>query len=338
MSNNSQCSILIVDDLQENLFVLNHVLKSRGYKVYQETKGTDAIISAQKNSPDLILLDLMMPEMNGFEVCQKLKSNTKTKEIPVVFLTSNISVESNIKGLDAGAIDYIFKPFNKNLLLKKVEHLLNVKKRLQKSLQYDPLTNLLVRDSLVKSIEEKLIPHANTANKKIAVITLNLSRFKFINDSHGREFGDQILLEFSGRLKKEMDKKDLLARTGGDEFCLVIPELENKEVFETLFAGLLSALAEPYIIDEHNLFIRSNIGVSFYPNDAKNTDNLLQSSTRAMYNTKQTLGIDYTYYNNSLEENTKTLAFIENELYTAYTRRDFTLFYQPQFDAKALRY
>lgn len=331
-------SILIVDDLKENLFVLNHVLKSNNYEVYLETNGRDAIQAAEENRPDLILLDLMMPDMDGFEVCQKLKEIEETSDIPIVFLTSNISVESNLKGLNLGAADYIFKPFNKNLLLKKVEQLLDNKRKLQDSLEYDPLTNLLVRESLYKSLKEKLIPNANSKDKLLAVMTFDLSRFKFINDTHGRKFGDEVLLAFSKRIKKHMSYNDLLARTGGDEFCLVVAELDDQVKFENLFADLLSTLAEPYSMKGKNLFIRCNVGVSFYPNDEEDAAALLQFSTRAMYNTKQTLGVEYTYYNKSLEEDTRTLAFIENELYAAYTRKDFTLYYQPQFNPTVNKY
>jgi signal transduction histidine kinase len=125
---NSQFSILVVDDIKENLTVLGSILKQSGYRIALADNGAVAIDFARKREPDLILLDVMMPDMDGYETCQIIKKNPKIANIPIIFITARSDMESTVKGFDLGAVDYIVKPFNRKELLARVQTHLSLKK------------------------------------------------------------------------------------------------------------------------------------------------------------------------------------------------------------------
>jgi diguanylate cyclase (GGDEF)-like protein len=328
-------TVLVVDDLRDNLEVLEHVLKSNNYKVLLAPTGMDALELLKQNRPDLIMLDLMMPEMDGFEVCKRIKASEKTSNIPILFLSSNMNSNCHLKGLELGASDYVIKPFNKEILLKKVAQFINIQKQIH---GLDPLTKLPNRESMLQILSNDILPDAEKNSSEIAVLTLNLSRFKFINDTYGRSVGNKILVEAAERGMKYLKGKGLLARTGGDEFTFILHHFKSLLDFKTQVKLISQALSEPYFLKKNTIRTKFNIGAAFYPKNGLKAERLLQCSMRAMYRSKQSFNLEYVEYSVSIGTDSSSNALIEKELYSAFLRRDFELHYQPQYEIASKEY
>jgi diguanylate cyclase (GGDEF)-like protein len=222
--------ILIVDDTVKNLQLLGSVLKAENYKIALATNGNQAVMIANDINPDLILLDVMMPELNGFETCKKLKSIHKTSEIPVIFLTAKVETEDIIEGFKVGAVDYVTKPFNTYELkarvkthveLKISKDLLEQKNVILKKLSItDGLTGLFnhryTTDALSKLVEEN-----NRYREPLSISMLDIDNFKKVNDEYGHLFGDEVLVKISNSIEGSLRKTDMVGRYGGEEFLVL---------------------------------------------------------------------------------------------------------------------
>jgi len=252
--------ILIVDDAATNIQVLGNILDRENYEIAVSTDGVQALKMIDEISPDLILLDVMMPRMDGFEVCRKLKESSRTRDIPVIFLTARTETDDIVTGLRMGAVDYVTKPFSSYELLARVgthvelkrcrdyiinsnrslreeietrERLMNENKRLMEELvRYNRmLENLAVRDSLTglynhKNIMERLEDEVNESARyghPLSVIMFDLDHFKDINDRFGHLVGDEILVRVSSAISSRIRKVDIAGRYGGEEFLVILP-------------------------------------------------------------------------------------------------------------------
>jgi diguanylate cyclase (GGDEF)-like protein len=240
-------SIVIVDDMPDNLHLLTDILKSHGYKVRPVSSGAQALETIHKEPPELILLDIMMPDMDGFEVCRSLKADEGTKEIPIIFLSALNEVFDKIKAFKAGGIDFITKPFQVEEVLARVrthltiqaqqkalalrnEELLNKNaliteqaKKLELMATRDFLTGLSNRrDFLERAGQEE--KRFNRSGRLFAFVLLDIDHFKRVNDTFGHGCGDEVLSSVSRGLEKVLRSQDILARWGGEEFICLLPE------------------------------------------------------------------------------------------------------------------
>jgi len=235
--------ILIVDDTVKNLQVLGTILKAENYKIAVATNGNQAISIANDTNPDLILLDVMMPELDGFQTCKKLKSIPGTSEIPVIFLTAKVETEDIIEGFKAGAVDYITKPFNSYELkarvkthveLKISKDLLEQKNAILKKLSItDGLTGLFnhryTMDALSRLIEEN-----NRYKQPLSISMLDIDDFKKANDEYGHIFGDEVLVKISNSIESCLRKTDMVGRYGGEEFLVLFAHINLKGAVESV--------------------------------------------------------------------------------------------------------
>jgi diguanylate cyclase (GGDEF)-like protein len=232
--------ILVVDDVPVNVQLLTTYLASVGYDVFTARDGQEALDRVPVVQPDLILLDVMMPKLNGFEVCERLKSDSATKIIPVIMVTALNEIEDKIKATESGADDFVSKPFNKLELLTRVKSLLRIKQlhdelrakvkeleqareRLRQLAITDGLTGLYNHRYLKEHLEQELL-RANRHQLHASVVMLDIDHFKKFNDTYGHPAGDAILRTIAKLLKENIRKIDLAARYGGEEFCLVLVE------------------------------------------------------------------------------------------------------------------
>ncbi len=224
--------LLVVDDEPSILRLLRQRLESFGCQVITLTGGTDVLKTAREQMPDLIMVDVMMPDLDGFTVCQQLKEDPEVRDIPVVLLTARSEVESRIKGLEIGAHDYIPKPFDATELIARVRAALRVKflqdelkaanKMLEQLATNDALTDLPNR----RSFDEQFfleVERARRSSQVLSVIMIDLDGFKQINDTHGHQVGDEALRQIGRILSGRPRRTDLAARYGGDEFVWVLP-------------------------------------------------------------------------------------------------------------------
>lgn len=216
--------ILIVDDDLTILKVEEYNLEKAGYEVITAHDGEEALKKVQEEKPDLIILDVKMPLMDGYEVCQRIREDRLKSHIPIIMLTVKKDVEDTIKGLKTGANDYIIKPFNPQELLARVEGNLL---RSRHDIQANPLTGLPGNISIMDNIEESI-----KAGKHFSVLYLDLDNFKPFNDTYGYERGDEVIKLTASIiiqvLKESGNPDDFIGHIGGDDFIvLTTPEKVN---------------------------------------------------------------------------------------------------------------
>lgn len=234
--------ILIVDDVARNLQVLGTILSKENYKIAAANNGEQAISIANSTLPDLILLDIMMPGINGYEACARLKKNPKTRDIPIIFLTAKIELDDIVKGFETGAVDYITKPFNSvellvrtktHLELKISRDLLKIKnEQLEKLAITDGMTGLYNHRYIIDSLSER-ITEARRYKQPLSVIMLDIDYFKKVNDNYGHTFGDFVLVRISTIIEETIRKTDIAGRYGGEEFLIIYTNTDNKSAFNT---------------------------------------------------------------------------------------------------------
>jgi diguanylate cyclase (GGDEF)-like protein len=235
----SKYRILVVDDHEDNIELLRARLEARGYIVDSAADGQAALDQVDRQCPDLILLDVMMPKMDGIEVVRRLKKNSALPFIPVIMQTALDSTENKVEGLDAGADDYITKPINFAELEARVNSLLRIKKlqvelaerEKQLSALNDKLREISLTDGLTKvdnrrSLEERLHEmweHSVRLHEPLAIVMCDIDKFKSVNDNYGHQAGDAVLQQFARLLKEEAREIDRVGRYGGEEFLLILP-------------------------------------------------------------------------------------------------------------------
>ena len=212
--------ILIVDDVTTNLKCAAEVLKDT-YDVTTAKSGKAALQILREIQPDLIMLDVNMPEMNGFEVMERIKEDPVTRDIPVIFLTAEADKENEVTGLKMGAMDFIKKPFEPDIMRSRIEKILQMTeqtKELQNIAGRDSLTNLLNRRCF-----EKILDQPEEGKENGFFLLLDLDNFKQVNDTFGHVIGDQVLIKFARVMEEEASPEDAICRIGGDEFAIFIP-------------------------------------------------------------------------------------------------------------------
>jgi diguanylate cyclase (GGDEF)-like protein len=255
--------ILVVDDVPVNVQLLTTYLTSVGYEVVTARDGQEALDQVVATLPDLILLDVMMPKLNGFEVCERLKSDPVTRIIPVIMVTALNEIEDKIKATESGADDFVSKPFNKLELLTRVKSLLRIKQlhdelsakvrelelareRLRQLAITDGLTGLYNHRYFKEHLEQELY-RASRHQSRVSVVMVDIDHFKKFNDTYGHPAGDAILRAIARLLKENIRKIDIAARYGGEEFCLVL--VESPKAAAVVVAEKVRRLVEVHPFD-----------------------------------------------------------------------------------------
>lgn len=306
MGHNSKTkTILVVDDVPVNVHLLTTYLSAEGYNVITAQDGEEAIAQVRTNHPDLILLDVMMPKINGYEVCRIIKSDKQTNFIPVIMVTALNELEDKVKGMEAGADDFISKPFNKVELLVRVSSLLRIKylndalneKVIELQKAKDELRQLAITDGLTglynyRHFQEQLLQELSRArrhNLNVSLFMIDIDHFKQYNDTHGHPAGDMVLKVIARLLKDNIRSIDLAARYGGEEFSLVL--IETKKSAAKIVAEKIRKLIESYSFayeeTQPNGKITISTGVATFPEDGKDFATLVDAADQRLYRAKQ---------------------------------------------------
>lgn len=285
-------TILVVDDMTTTLLLLHDLLKDT-YEVKIAKSGTKALeILESPNDIDLILLDIEMPDINGYDVCKRIKNNETIKNIPIIFITGRTSQEDEEYGLNLGAIDYITKPFNKAIVKLRIKNYLDLKIKndmLEKLSMYDGLTNIRNRRFFDETFE-KTFNEIKRDKKSLAVLMIDIDFFKPYNDNYGHGQGDETLRKVAKALEKTIKRaSDFVARYGGEEFVILLKDI-NKDGVEAVANNLLNAVRELKITHEFSKienYVTISIGASFYNSNSDITKlELLLKADEALYNVK----------------------------------------------------
>ncbi|MCT7539115.1 diguanylate cyclase [Aliarcobacter cryaerophilus] len=285
-------TILVVDDMTTTLLLIHDLLKDT-YEVKIAKSGTKALeILESPNDIDLILLDIEMPEINGYDVCKRIKNNETIKNIPIIFITGRTSQEDEEYGLNLGAIDYITKPFNKAIVKLRIKNYLDLKIKndmLEKLSMYDGLTNIRNRRFFDETFE-KTFNEIKRDKKSLAVLMIDIDFFKPYNDNYGHGQGDETLRKVAKALEKTIKRaSDFVARYGGEEFVILLKDI-NKNGVEAVANNLLNAVRELKITHEFSKienYVTISIGASFYNSNSDITKlELLLKADETLYNVK----------------------------------------------------
>jgi diguanylate cyclase (GGDEF)-like protein len=231
---NQDVTILIVDDEMPIRHLMSLLLKGFG-TIEMAGSGKEALEKVNVINPDLIILDVLMPEMNGYEVCQTIKGNDKTSSIPIVFLTANSSNEDEEYGLEIGATDFIRKPISPRIVSARVSNILNLQqatRKLELIASTDPLTGAFNRRHL-DLVGKNELSRSKRNNSTFTILMLDIDHFKGVNDTYGHDIGDEALIETVAVIKKNIRGEDLLFRLGGEEFAVMLPETTKLAAFDT---------------------------------------------------------------------------------------------------------
>jgi diguanylate cyclase (GGDEF)-like protein len=399
-------SILIVDDKQANVLLLERMLHGAGYTCVTSTLDPRAVYELHREHRyNLILLDLQMPGMDGFEVMTLLKTLDSNSYLPVLVITAQ--PEHKLRALQFGVRDFISKPFDLPEVLTRIHNMLEVQ-LLHREMQHhsqvleqtvqelrDTETGLrlsqvalltesaaladhaqqlqLANEHLVKStiaaheLAEEIgraklqmaylaqhdaltgLPNrillndrltqamalAQRQGKQLALMFLDLDRFKYINDSLGHSVGDQLLLSVAHHLTAAVRGSDTVCRQGGDEFVILLADVEHARDAALSAEKILTALTAPHRIDQLELHVTVSIGISIYPEDGQDVDSLIKSADTAMYHAKENGRNNFQFF----EPNMNALAVerhaIESGLRRAMERQELVLHYQPKINLES---
>jgi len=326
--------VLVVDDSPVNLQVVKVLLeKATPYRVTTCTSGREALQIANDEYPDMILLDVMMPEMDGFSVCKALKRNPNTEAIPVIFLTAMNNEEGILRGFEAGGSDFITKPFRKEILLARVAtHILLHQKtqRMEALSNTDSLTGLPNRAAFQAHLEQRVEQVQRDPESGFALLFIDLDRFKPVNDELGHEAGDHLLKAVAQRLKDNTRQIDIIARIGGDEFVMMLHVNIEPEHVDVVAKKLVNALCEPFSFENHTVQIGASIGSALFPEHASNGEELVQHADMAMYAAKESGRNCHVPYNDELQKRATEQEKMEKELLIAIEEDQFALHFQPK--------
>lgn len=278
--------ILMVDDITTNLKFAAEVLKDT-YKLSMAKSGKQALKFLEKVQPDLILLDVLMPEMNGYETYEKIKENPEIATIPVIFLTADLDDENEIRGLRMGAMDYIKKPFEPEVMRSRIEKVLRIEEKHRDLIiraKKDVLTNLWNR----KYLEEELYRFMLEEDNKGAFLVMDMDNFKKINDNYGHIMGDALLINFAESLWNITSKEDIICRIGGDEFVVFLKgDKELEEVVNFTNTVNDSLQQNVILLTGEKCDVSVSIGISLFPEDGEDFTQLYHKADKALYFVKQ---------------------------------------------------
>ncbi|MBF0602572.1 MAG: EAL domain-containing protein [Nitrospirae bacterium] len=350
-SQESRQTVLVVDDNPDNIRILGKILG--GLRLRFATSGEEALEMAFLEPPDLILLDVMMPGMDGFTVCSKLKEDIRTRNVPIIIVTVMNDFTSEALGFAAGAVDFLSKPVNPptvrarvnaHLILKRqrddlitangrLQQEIKVREQLEEKLreqaEFDHLTGLpnrlLFRDRLKQSVQL-----CSRSKKSFALMFIDLDRFKWVNDNLGHDAGDELLVGVARRLESVLRRSDTVARLGGDEFTVILNEVSHNTSVKLVAGKILEQLAAPFRLKDKDVEISGSVGIALFPDDGADAETLGKHADIAMYQAKESGRNRFQFFSHDISQLVTRRMEMERELHLAIKNNEFFLDYQPR--------
>jgi two-component system, cell cycle response regulator len=286
--------ILIADDSSVSRHLLGTMVRKWGYDVVSVSDGAQAWeVLSGPDAPRLAILDWMMPGLTGPEVCEKVRDKGGESYTYILLLTGRTQKEDVIEGMDAGADDYVVKPFDQQELRVRLragrrivelqDELLSAREKLRQQATHDALTGLKNR-AFIRQILAERMDAARSSSAPVGVIMLDLDRFKLVNDTYGHAVGDAVLIAAAQRIQSVLADSDVVGRDGGEEFLLVSsrPSLDLASLAETVRQAIA---AEPVVVGELTLPVTASLGYARLCPRA-DADILLRAADEALYRAK----------------------------------------------------
>nr|CAX83921.1 putative response regulator receiver [uncultured bacterium] len=342
-----------MDDSPNNIRLLGNIL-THDHQVLFATHGKEAMEIAVEKQPDLILLDVMMPQIDGLTVCAWLKEHERTRHIPVIIVTAMNDPEAETRGFAAGAMDFLTKPVNppavrarvgvhlalkqqrdaleqaNQALTEEIRERRHLEELLREQAEFDALTGLPNRKLFHDRLEQAILMGVRN-HRVFALLFVDLDRFKWVNDTLGHDAGDALLIEMSRRLKSVVRKSDTVARLGGDEFTVILVDILHESMAELVARKILEQLVQPVTLKGQEVAISGSVGIAIYPVDGDSAVHLVKHADVAMYQAKESGRNAYRFFSSALNEQLVQRMTMEGEMRQACLRDEFYLDYQPKF-------
>lgn len=347
--------ILIVDDDFSIRLLMRTSLEKEGFRVAEAEDGLVAVSQFERLQPDAILLDVLMPKLDGFDTCRAIRKLANGIHTPILMVTGLEDLASIHHAFDSGATDFITKPINWPVLNYRVKYMLrastaffdviNQRKQIEDLAFYDQLTGLANR-TMFKDTLDTVLAESAADESQLAVLFMDLDRFKIINDTLGHHIGDILLKNVAERVNtcirdsdslsrfRKDESKSCISRLGGDEFTIMLPRLRNPKNASRVAKRIKDALSRKFEIEGHEIFISASIGISIFPLDGNDSETLMKHADLAMYYAKEKGKNGFQFYKKSLNVMAKVRLDLENDIRKAVETEEFVLWYQPQVDMR----
>lgn len=306
-------TILVVDDDKLNLSAARKVLSGE-YKVIPVVRGTQVLSYLENEECDMILLDISMPEMDGFELLRKIRTMENGKDIPVIFLTADNDTETETRCFKEGAIDFIVKPFVPAVMQSRIGRALELEelrrgladKLEKKTREVSDIKSKSYQDALTglwnRAYTENAVNAMISQGKKGALFMLDMDNFKAVNDNYGHIAGDETLKMFAGTLKKFAGEGDVLCRIGGDEFMIFVKGVTEKSELGSRAADIISDFQKKFAALSFETECSVSIGIAQTPEDGLEFNKLYNSADKALYYVKQNGKNAYHFFSDKLQK------------------------------------
>ncbi len=339
VSLNEKSCVLVVDDDRGMRFALRSVVESTGYQVEEVANGAQAITFCERRIPDLILIDALMPRMDGFSACREIRRLPGCGTLPVLMVTALDDEKSIEKAFQVGATDYIPKPVHFGLLRQRITRLLQAsyaEQRMHQLAYHDSLTGLPNRAYFMEQLAS-LLKKEREENEMLALLFLDLDRFKLVNDTLGHDIGDQLLRAASGRINGCVRNHDLVARLGGDEFTIILEGIGSTDEVARIAGKIRSVFSEPFHLAGREMFISVSIGIAMSPADGAEVPTLVKRADMAMFCAKEEGG-NYRFYRPGMGSVVTKRLELESDLRRVLENGELELYYQPQLNLTSGRF
>jgi diguanylate cyclase (GGDEF)-like protein len=324
-------TLLVVDDELLNRDALQRRLARVGYRVLTADSGPAALEVIRAQRVDLVLLDVMMPGMDGIETLRQLRRSRSVSELPVIMVTAKDSSDAVVEALDAGANDYVTKPVDFAVAHARIRTQLTARRA-------DPLTGLPNRLLFMDRLNEQIARSATMGIFEFAVFFLDVDRFKLINDSLGHSAGDALLTGISRRIEQSLRCTDTvarfdgdctLARLGGDEFTVLLAGVRNAADARAAAERVVAAVSTPFALEGREIVVSVSVGVVMAEARYQRAEDMVRDADTAMYRAKDRGKARCELFDTSMREAAEQRLLIESDLRRAVGRQEFHLHYQP---------
>ncbi|MBX9408411.1 EAL domain-containing protein [Pseudomonas baetica] len=324
--------LLIVDDQITALRTLSSAVSDLA-EVHTAQSGREALEMARQFRPDVVLLDIEMPGMNGFEVCRILKSDPELFSVAVIFVSAHTQTNAELLAMECGGVDFIQKPLNIPVARAHIKAHIALRVEAKRLANHDALTGLPNR-ILLQDRTEQALQKARRRQGRVAMLVIDLDNFKVINDSMGHSVGDLVLREVAARISGSLRMEDTVSRQGGDEFILLLPEVVGFDAMGDFAQRLLATLSSPFSIQGNRYDLSASIGISVFPEDSDDMESLHRHADAAMYQAKLSGRNRYCFFSSHIESSMRARHLLERHMRNALEEGVFEVFYQAKVDAR----
>lgn len=325
--------VLLADDDPSIRLMVRHVLESEDYDIVEAEDGLEAIKAVEKHHPALILLDAVMPGLDGFTTCQQIKERGFT-DIPVMMITGLDDDASVERAYEVGAIEFITKPIKWAVLKHRVRSVVAkviAERKVQMLAYSDSLTGLPNRLLFADRLEQALV-RAERHRESVALMLIDIDDFKLVNDSFGHDAGDNLIQAIGSLLSKSLRRADTVARLGGDEFAIVIENIDGPDDAVSIADNLTTLLKHNVRLEEMDTYTSASVGIAMFPEDGNNARMLLKNADTAMFRAKEKGRGSFQFYTPEMSVSAMERLELETSIRSALDNSEFLVHYLPVID------